>query len=79
MSNINYPDSHPRLIDSVGKSQEFERVLDIGAGVGHLSRYLSYNYRLQVLFQEPKFAQMLPSASNRANFVNIDDNNIISS
>lgn len=37
-----------RLIDSVGKSQEFERVLDIGAGVGHLSRYLSYNYRLQV-------------------------------
>jgi len=37
-----------RLIDNVGKSQEFERVLDIGAGVGHLSRYLSYNYGLQV-------------------------------
>ena len=53
MSNINYPESElPRLIDSVGKSQEFERVLDIGAGVGHLSRYLSYNYRLQVLFPE---------------------------
>ena len=38
-----------RLIDSVERNQGIERVLDIGAGVGHLSRYLSYNYRLQVL------------------------------
>jgi len=37
-----------RLIDSVERNQGIERVLDIGAGVGHLSRYLSYNYRLQV-------------------------------
>jgi len=37
-----------RLIDSVEKNQELACVLDIGAGVGHLSRYLSYNYKLQV-------------------------------
>ena len=44
-----------RLIDSVERNQGIERVLDIGAGVGHLSRYLSYNYRLQVLPESIKW------------------------
>ena len=37
-----------RLLNSMARSQGVNRVLDIGAGVGHLSRYLAYNYHLQV-------------------------------
>ena len=37
-----------RLLNSLARSQGVDRVLDIGAGVGHLSRYLAYNYQLQV-------------------------------
>ena len=37
-----------KLISSVAQSNEVERVLDIGSGVGHLSRYLCYNHSLTV-------------------------------
>jgi hypothetical protein len=37
-----------KLVHSLGRSRQVARVLDIGAGVGHLSRYLGYNYSLQV-------------------------------
>ena len=37
-----------KLISSVARSNEVEKVLDIGSGVGHLSRYLCYNNNLTV-------------------------------
>ena len=37
-----------KLISSVAESSEVEKVLDIGSGVGHLSRYLCYNNNLTV-------------------------------
>ena len=37
-----------KLISSVADSEEVEKVLDIGSGVGHLSRYLCYNNNLIV-------------------------------
>ena len=37
-----------KLISSVADSREVEKVLDIGSGVGHLSRYLCYNNNLTV-------------------------------
>jgi len=37
-----------KLISSVAESNEVEKVLDIGSGVGHLSRYLCYNNNLTV-------------------------------
>ena len=37
-----------KLISSVAQTREVEKVLDIGSGVGHLSRYLCYNNNLTV-------------------------------
>lgn len=37
-----------KLTSSVSKSMSIDKVLDIGSGVGHLSRYLCYNNKLQV-------------------------------
>lgn len=37
-----------KLVSSVARSKGLDKVLDIGSGVGHLSRYLCYNNKLQV-------------------------------